>query len=202
MNNIETVKDCLEYLKQFDEISPADLELNTIIEDGTDFEHKHEIISAVLVLLKNKEVFNDPILFAQVCLGISGIAPDFMEFEFCSPEIIALFFRTCKELEKQYGKNFKTEELDDDVRRYIAVCCAEDGMYFLKLELEQFQPELLDILKTVYDVDIPEQDLKDCQVMFDQYYTFMTEAVPEDSPEFIQIKKNYVIRDYVTEIYK
>lgn len=197
---METVKECIDHiLTEFKDVDSFELEIETITADK-EWEKDHDMFAAILTILRNPETFTDPIIFSQVVLAINGVPPDFMEFEFSTPEMVSLFFATCDYLETKVN-GFKSQELDDDIKSYIAVCCAEDALYYLKNGLEVCQDTLREVLTDVYNVQLNDDDLTECDKLWKEYFNFPTEGVPEDNPELIQVKRNFVIRDYIKEIY-
>jgi len=185
-------------VSDYKEIPFSELELDTIV-NGEEWSSDHEVMASILSF-KNPEIFVDPNLFAQVCLGLSNIAPDFLEFEFPTPEMIGLFFRTYEEIKKCFPE-VKEQLIDEDVRQFIGVCCAEDGMFFLEETLKEFQSNLEDVLKECYNVNIPKEDITKCKLLWVKYYKTPLDEVPEDTTELIQVKKNYVIRNYLNDIF-
>jgi len=195
-------KDYIRYIySNFKDIPIEDLELTTIVGKDT-WDKRHEIMAAILTIIKNPTtILGDPILFSRIALPLNGIEPDFMEYEFLTPEMINVVFKTIEEIGKYYP-NLKVGPISDDVTRFIAVCCAEDGMFFLKNEIEFCQPHLLEVLETVFDSPIPTKDLETCNQLWEKYKMHTNlDNIPENTTEEIQVKKNIFIREYLKNLF-
>lgn len=190
-------------LMEYKGIPIDELELQTILENDSEWDNKKEIIAALLTIIRQPiQVVEDPNLFSQVSLALVGIAPDFMEFEFLTPEIIAVFFKSIDYI-KVYYPEFELGLINDDVSRYIALCCAEDGFYFLTENLSVFQKELLEILQSVYNNKIDDSDLDKCKDLWSHYKNTNPAQISENEldPNMIQIQKNLLIKSYLKELF-
>jgi hypothetical protein len=175
-----------------------ELELLTLAEDGSDH---LDIYGALLTLIKNsEEVLADPILFSQVCLGLCGIQPDFQEFEFPASEHIYTFF-DFMEKGKIYFP-FKAEGATEELKYFISVCLAEEGIYFLKGELEPIQDELLIVYEEVYGNPIPKGDLEICEERWKKYEKMELDKIPEVDDYDIQVKQNIFMKKYAENYLK
>lgn len=185
----------------YKDIPIKDLELSTIVGNES-WDKKHEMIAAILTILKNPtKILGDPILFSRIALPLNGIEPDFMEYEFLTPEMINVVFRTIEEIGKYYT-DLQVGPINDDLTRFIAVCCAEDGMFFLKNQIEFCQPHLLEVLQTVYDSPVPTKDLETCNQLWEKYKLQTNlNNIPENTVEELQVKKNIFIREYLKNLF-
>lgn len=175
-----------------------ELELKTLIHDDSE---DIDMYGAVLALIKNsEEVLSDPIMFSQVCLGLCGIQPDFQEYEFPSSEHIYTFFDFIEKGKIYYP--FKAEGVTEELKYFIAVCLAEEGIYFLKGELEPIQEELLTVYEEVYGNPIPKGDLEICEERWKKYEKMELEKIPEEDDYDVQIKQNVFMRDYSNNFLK
>ena len=175
-----------------------DLELETLVsKDSEDI----DAYGAILALIKNpQEVLTDPIIFSQVCLGLCGIKPDFQEFEFPSSEFIYTFFDFLEKGKKYFP--FKTEGVTEELKQFICVCLAEEGIYFLKGELEPLQEDLIMILQEVYGSSVSKEDLNKCEECWKKYENTEFDKIPEEDEYDIQVKQNRFMMDYAENLLK
>lgn len=183
----------------FSNISLSELELETFLHDNSEWTAEHECVAAILTCIRNTEqVLTDPILFSQIALGLIGIAPDFMEFEFIDPEVANVAIEFIDKMQLYHPT--KTIEPSNDLKAYIGCTCAENGLFFLKNSLERFQEETLIVFKESFNNDIPLSDIEECEKLWTEYKDKKLEDIPEDSNNLLQIKNNILIREYTKEI--
>lgn len=190
-------------LTEFKGIPIDELEIQTILETDPKWNQQKETMAAILTIIRQPiQVVEDPNLFSQVSLALVGISPDFLEFEFLTPEIIAAFFKTIEYI-KVYYPEFELAPINDDVARYIALCCAEDGFYFLAENLSIFQKELNEILANVFNNKIDENEIDKCKELWNNYKNTNPSQISENEkdPNMIQIQKNLVIKSYLKELF-
>lgn len=190
-------------LTEFKGIPIDKLEIQTIMESSPEWDQQKETMAAILTIIRQPiQVVEDPNLFSQVSLALVGISPDFLEFEFLTPEIIAAFFKTIEYI-KVYYPEFELAPINDDVARYIVLCCAEDGFYFLAENLSIFQKELNEILANVFNNKIDENEIDKCKELWNNYKNTNPSQISENEkdPNMIQIQKNLVIKSYLKELF-
>lgn len=177
-----------------------ELELETV-GDFNNSSEELDVYGAILTLIRRAEdVIDDPILFSQVCLGLCGIAPDFYEFEFPAPEMIYTFFDFLDKGKLYFP--FELPGVSDDVKYYIAVCLAEEGIFFVKGELEGLQPYLQTVFSEVYGNPIKDEDMKMCEDRWNINSNKDIKDIPENDNIDIQVKQNVFMRDYSSALLK
>lgn len=178
------------------------LELETVIgkqEWSKDF----EVYAAILVLVKRyKEVFIDPILFSQICLALIGIAPDFEEYEFPSPEAMNVFFEFLKRAGEFHHPFKELPPISDDLKYFIAFNIADDGICFVENELKPFQDDVIHVLANVFGSHIGKEYLDTCEKRWKELKNKKLEEIPEDNDVDMQIKNNIFIKNYTKELLK
>lgn len=195
MNPLEILK---EIKTNFPEHEIKNIELSTICDSNSE---DIDIYGSVLTLMKQEDdTLSDPILFSQVCLGLCGIPPDFQEYEFPSSEHIYTFFDFLEKGKKYFS--FKMKGVNDEVKQFISVCLADEGIYFLKGELEPIQQCLLDVYKEVFGNSIPKEDIEKCEQNWKKYENTEISQIPENDEYEIQVKQNIFMRDYSANLLK
>lgn len=176
-----------------------DLELETLLNDR-EWDRDIEYDAAILALFKNPYLASkDPHVFSQICLVLSGITPDFLEYEYVYPEMIALTLAFIKRLENSGDHTYRFPQFEDDIKYFIAMSCIEEGIFIVKNELKEFQKEILELLKEVYGNPLTFEELNDFDKLWAKQGGEKSNSISEKSFLDVQLKKNLLNQEYVKE---
>src|SRR5690606_37152379 len=140
----------------------------------------------------------DPIYFSQFALGINGISPDFSEIEVLTQDIIFSSIYLYPILLKEV--DVSAPDLSEDVKMYLSVCLVEDGYYYLNGYMKSLQKTLEEVLKNVYNTEIPVEDMLKCDALWLKYKdTKNVETIPETDHCSLQVKANLTFMAYSKE---
>lgn len=164
------------------------MELETI--SSPTWNSEDETKAAILTIVKNPNVLIDPNLFAVTALASFGIPPDFEEFQIVLPEVINSFIELVETVTN------KPATFSDDIKGYISVSCLEEGLWFLENRLKQFQEYLQTISEHVNGVRITNDDVAECEKLWNSYGKLPIEHIPEKDNEHFQVVYNAYIKNF------
>lgn len=179
------------------EIPIAELELETI--KSKEWGKEDECKAAILTIAKNPDkILIDPNLFSQVSLALFGIEPDFEEYEILTSELIEPTLELIKLISSE--NNIPFNQMTNDLLGYLAVCCIEEGLYFLENNLIVVQQNLIDTARIAYNVNIKQKDLDECKALWEKYKDSKLEDIPDSDANEHQILINRVNKEYTRQL--
>jgi hypothetical protein len=170
-----------------------DLELATLIPNSNTWGEVEECKAAILTVIKNNNILVDPILFSNVCVGLFGTIVDFEELEIPEIETINATLDFIMYVSKD--NNIAYTQMSEDLKSYIAVCCLEEGLFFLENHLRVIQETANNIAKISYN-NINLSDLDACKKLWAE-----TKNSNLDTPKGETIIEHQVLFNKVIKFY-